>query len=428
MPGRFPVRVTAVLICVLSLGGCISFLAASNVDLADRIQASYRAMTTAAEESGIDVADVVTNGADPESEVEQLLLEANTIAANARDTREKSIRLDKLNIASLDRAALQQTALDSFSDDLDEFTQAAAWTASEIEKLAVVDQKILALDGYTSCGGSAIGDVKCFSDSLNQGFSVVAGLSQFFAGISIPGGQVLGIFSLGIAVAAEIDKEVKRGSYFGERAARIRTIELIARNSLMPGFANLKASMSSALNGLPADLQPAGWRGKLAAAEGKMQAFMDFIGSMEGRFEALKIEEQEKDAQQWADFMNSNLSLEEIAAAEEERNAGIEARAFSRFWAEAGNRIETLQSAISDVRSIRTDLETAIEQGRSVELSGEEQAVLGVEEGKALKTRYLRSRNDTLVQRLNRMREIEDEINTRLGSDALDAGRCDLAL
>lgn len=398
-------RIALPAITALALGGCITFLAASNVDLANMIQEKYEDMESAATANGYDVAAALAAPeAQGEGSVNSLLNEAHVIAENAALTAERSLRIDAANETQINEGALQQMALDGFSDDLQEFQQSAAWLALEANKLVAVDQKILALSGYTECGGSTTGDVICSVDIASKTASIFS-----MAGFGIPGMQALGFFAAGMAIGAEVVKAVKRGEYFGERERRITAIQYVANQNLLPAFSNLKGNMTSALMGLSANLRPPGWEDALTDAEADVNQVVTYMNGLDGLFDVYKREAEETHELLIIDITPEEMS--EITGKPASIYMDPEEVAFERIWAELAAQLSHLESAMTGLRDVKTNLQQMREANRSgaaMTVNDKGEQVL------EYKTTLLRNDNDTLIEKLARIEELEWELNNQL--------------
>ncbi len=392
--GRHGITVFA---CLL-LTGCITFSAAENIDTKNRILQQFETMKSAAEAAGVDVDAVLTRNAaadadlgdDANDRIGYLLRRAGALADSAEQTAAASLRLEQENFADLNEAALIEAALLSFEDDLQEFGQAAAWLTDETQRLVQLDREILALDGYTGCGGSELGTAKCVTDVLANATSMAA-----FAGISIPGGQLFAPMAATFAVAAEVDKQIQRQRLFDERRRRIQAIEAIATGSLRPAFENLRAGMITAMAGLPDDLLPPDWERQLAIAEQGLDHALDFAAGIDGRLDRLK-------------------------------DGGLEeADAFETIWEGAHEMITGLGTGLEAVTATAGDMRSLMNTRRSPMVDANGQAAdFGV-----YRSTLLRRQGETLLSHEQEMADIERELASLLPNYvSRESNSCPLAL
>ncbi|MEM8768073.1 MAG: hypothetical protein AAGE43_11540 [Pseudomonadota bacterium] len=370
-------------IACLMLAGCITFGAAENVETKDRILRQFETMKSAAEAAGVDVDAVLTENETADSDLDDdvnnrigyLLRKASGLAGSAEQVADASLRLEQENFSDLNEAALIRTALLSFEDDLQEFGQAAAWLTDETQRLVQLDREILALEGYTDCGGSELGTAKCVTDVLANATSMAA-----FAGISIPGGQLFAPMAATFAVAAEVDKQIQRQRLFDERRRRIQAIEYIATGSLRPAFENLRVGMITAMAGLPEDLRPPDWERQLAAAEQGLDRALGFAAGIDGRLDRLK-------------------------------DGGLEeADAFEAIWEGAHEMITGLGTGLEAVTATASDMRSLMNIKRSpmVDANGDA-ADFGV-----YRTTLMRRQGETLLSHEQQMADIERELASLL--------------
>jgi len=403
-----------ILFATLGLQGCITFTAGSNVDLAEQIERKNAVLQSAAEADGVDVEAALMLAPEDRNDVQALLAEADELAGEARLIADHSLRVEQLNFATLDDAARQERALDAVSAGLGEFENHASMMILEAEKLAIVDQKIMALEGYTDCGGSEFGTASCIADI---GVHVVNGLG--YAGISLPFGPALSAFALGMSLAGEIDAAIKRGQYFDERRARIDQLQYWATDNMVPAFENLKSTMENRLGTLEPHLQPPGWQDALRRAEQKVNSAMAVVDDMDGLFDRYKEEAEDNHSPPLPGWTPEQMA--ERTGEPVERFMEPEKAAFKRFWEDVNTMADDLQSAIVGLREVRDNLEAMMEINQAPNMTAAEVAALDPDGERGyspdtLKTEQLRLDNEELAAKLNRMEQIEREMADHLSN------------